>query len=190
MGKKVIGIDIDGTLADSTSAWLAEVERRHNIRATKKELIDYHHENIFSAVKKEEVREIYTKIWDYPDNIKLEDSQIPSILSRIREKFTIYITTATSGEDSAVRAWLAKNNILYDYFLHFSSHNEKHMAQEVNLYIDDYAEVALKVSSIGKQTILLRQPWNRAFIKENKDPNILVADNWKDIERILFEKFA
>lgn len=189
MGKTILGIDIDGTLADSISPWLLEAKKRHNIKSTREEIHSYYLETVFTSMSKDEVLDIYKYVWKNPSKILLEDKDIPSILDNLHSIFDIYITTAASGEDDTLRKWLKDNNIQYEKMFHFTSFSQKHALPEVDIYIDDFWTVAERVAQTGRATILLRQPWNDKFIKINKNPNILIAYNWREIEQILLEKF-
>ncbi len=189
MDKKTLGIDIDGTLADSISPWLLEAQKRHNIKSTKERIHAYHLETVFTSMSKEEVSDIYKYVWKNSSQILLEDKDIPTILDNLHSIFDIYITTAASGDDATLGKWLKDNNIPYEKMFHFTSFSQKHALSEVDIYIDDFEGVAERVAQTGKSTILLRQPWNDKFIKINKNPNILIAYNWREIEEILLKKF-
>ena len=69
----------------------------------------------------------------------------------------------------------------------FDHHYEKHKLEEVSVYIDDFPEVITSVAKVGKTGILLRQPWNEEFAKENRSKNIRIADNWRHVEEILLD---
>ncbi len=122
--------------------------------------------------------------------MKLEDPKIPRILDNLHNYFDIYITTAAGTNDRVLVRWLRSNKIPYDKLVHLATHKEKHLITGINIYVEDFDKVAELATGVGKTTILLSQPWNREFIKKNKNPNILAAHNWKEIEQILLEKFS
>ncbi len=192
MPKRVLGIDIDGVLADTTSKWLQIVERRYGIKAIKKDITRHDIPEVekFASLTEEQYIDAFKEVWSDYKNLQLEDPGIPSILDNLREKFQIYITTASVGTRSEIEAWLAKNHIVYDRLAHFSRAKDKHLLNDVDIYIDDYNKVIENLAKNGKTAILLAQPWNEHFIASNKNPKIIVAYNWREIESILVERFS
>ena len=187
--KKILGIDVDGVLADSMSIWLQELESRHKIKAIKKDLIYYDLTKVFSSLNRKYVRDLFWSAWSNPERVGLEDPEIPQILDNLHNYFSIHITTAAGTKDELLIRWLKSNRIPYDKLVHLASHREKHLLPDVDIYIEDFDKVAEYVSATGKTTILLSQPWNQEFINKNKDPKIIIAYNWREIEQILLEKF-
>lgn len=186
MGKKAVGIDVDGVLADTISVWLNDIEGKFGIRAMKRDMIRYELHEILPGMTQRYVFDSWREVWEDYKRIRLEDPDIPSIVDNLHEKFEIYITTANPSP--RIKDWLRENSIAYDKFVHFSSHNDKHELDGVGIYIDDFHEVIRNVAGCGKKAVILRQPWNDEFIKANKDPNVLVAYNWREIEDILLEE--
>ncbi len=187
MPKTSIGIDVDGVLADSFSRWLQEAEKRHGIKAFKKDITRYELSEVFPGVTHEQILEDWRLIWDNYGEIRLEDQDIPSIMDNLGGKFNICITTANPSPN--IPKWLGENRIPYDRFIHFKSHSEKHQLDGVSVYVDDFHEVAQSVANSGKTAIILRQPYNDAFIKSNRNPRILAAYGWRDLEDILMTQF-
>lgn len=186
--KLTIGIDIDGVLADTISRFLQEAESKFGIKAIKKNVIKYDFWDLFNISRKEFI-DLFKVVWNDPDTLRLEDKDIPSILDNLHETFNIYITTSAVGSEEKIALWLKKNKISYYKILHFSGHNEKHTAPEVDIYIDDDGRVIENVIKNNKIGILLRQPWNDEFITKNKKLKMMVADNWREIEQILLTGF-
>lgn len=184
--KKVIGIDIDGVLADTISRWLQEAELKFGVKAIKKDVMRYDFWDLFS-MSREDFLGLFKLVWENPESLRLEDKDIPAILDNLHEDFKIYITTAAVGSREKIEWWLKKNKIPYDKLLHFSGRTEKHTAPEVDIYIDDEIRVIENVVKGGKVGILLRQPWNDEFIQKSKIPSLIVADNWRHVEKILLD---
>ncbi len=187
MPKKSIGVDVDGVLADSYSKWLQEAEKRYGIKAFKKDITRYEISEVFTGVTRSQVLEDWRIIWDDYGAIQMEDQDIPSIMDNLHGKFNICITTANPSPN--IPKWLRENKIPYDRFIHVQSHLEKHRLDGISIYVDDFHEVVQSVANNGKTAIILRQPYNEAFIKSNKNARILVAYGWRDLEDILMRQF-
>ncbi len=187
MKKKAVGIDVDGVLADTISRWLSKAELKFGIKATKKNVTKYELYEIFPGITHKDVLDSWASVWDDYKTIQMEDPDIPSIMDNLHDRFDIWITTANPSQ--RINDWLRENGIAYDRLINFSSHEDKHKLDGVEIYVDDFHEVVEKVAKHGKKAIILRQPWNDAFIKNNKDPNVLVACNWRDVENMLLNYF-
>jgi len=190
MMPKTLGIDLDGVLADTVSRVLREAELKFGIKASKEDIVAYNAEEIFTSLTQKDVSDLFKYAWADYKSIKLEDPRIPTILEDLHDKFRIYITTASDGGDWEIKWWLKNNRITYDKLMHFSHNQDKLTARGVEIHIDDFSEVIRSASVAGKVGILLRQPWNEEFIRSNKEPNVIVADDWKQIEQILLNRFA
>ena len=184
MRRTAIGIDVDGVLADSISKWLQEAEKLYGIKALKKDIVRYELSEVFTTLTRRQVMDTWESMWDdYHESIMLENESIPSIMEGLHEKFDIVITT--SNPSRSIKGWLKSNGIVYDGYVRFDNHLEKHRLDGVRVYVDDFHEVAESVATAGKTAIVLRQPWNEEFIRQNTNPNILLANNWHEIEDIL-----
>jgi 5'(3')-deoxyribonucleotidase len=185
---KTIGIDIDGVLADTTSRWLQEAESQYGIKASRKDITRFKICETFTSLTDGQVLDLFRDVWEEPGRVELEDPAIPSILDTLHERFNISITTATVGAHRMVESWLKLNRINYDRIFYLTEHLDKHAIEGVDIYVDDYSDIVEDVIRNGKTGILLRQPWNEAFVRENRDPRVLVASDWREIENILLTK--
>ncbi len=186
---KTIAIDLDDTLAATASKVCLYIEEKINIKFTKKDIVNWSISSVIPQVEGHE-REMYAEVWKNPAEIELEDPDIPNILDNLREKFRVWIVTASSGEDKAIREWLEKKGVAYEGFFHLEHSVDKHGVPGVDIYIDDHVLVAENAARDGKTAILLRQPWNEDFIKSNGNQNIIPADNWRHVEEILLTRFV
>lgn len=185
MKKRALGVDLDGVLADTVSAWLQYVEKTRGIRALKGDISRYHVNELFSPLTNDDVLEDLKHVWENYKMVRMEDPMIPQILDNLSNTFKIFVTTV--NRHNTVKTWLGENNIPFDDIAVFNDPREKHTLDYIDTYIDDYPEVIKNVAEAGKRAILYRHPWNEDFIKENRNPNILIAYNWTEIEQILME---
>ncbi len=182
--KDIVAIDLDGTLADSLSVLLQLAEKRYGIKLLKRDVKTYGLEGYFPNVSSKDIDELFRKVWSHPEKIMLEDKEIPQIIDNIRSKYKVMILTATRGTDLDAKKWLDANGIKYDEFKHVEHSNMK-SSIDVYLYVDDHPDVAMDVAKAGKIAILLRQPWNNDFDLKLYNGNVIIANNWREIEDIL-----
>lgn len=183
--RKTLGLDLDDVLSDSMGVWLRMAEETLGIKSHKREITRYHLTEIFSSLTTMQVREMFRTLWSDYRTMPMLDPDIPKIVGRLKDRYDIAITTATSAKPEDATAWLAQNGIAYDRLVLFNTASEKHQAEGVDIYIDDHPEVVENVASVGKEAILFRQPWNEELITRNPNPNITVVDSWRQIESLL-----
>lgn len=180
----VLGIDIDGTLADSVSPVVESLNISLGTSIMISSVRNYYLTKVFSGVSHEEVLKRFSDAWVDWEDMALVDNSIPRIMNMLSERFKIYITTASVGNGKNIQAWLEMNKIHFDEYIQVSHADEK-SEQEVDIFIDDFHEVAEMAVSSGKRAILLKQPWNADFLDKNQDRRIMEAHSWDSIERIL-----
>lgn len=182
---KSIGIDIDGTLADSMDYFLKLLGSYHGIKAERKHVINFDLNKVFDGIDGKIVAKLYRELWSKHNEVKLENPKIPGIINRLRKRFKVHIVTATAGENRHIREWLARNDIGYDKIFHFEHSCWKAAVPELDIFIDDHAFVAQEVADTNRLVIVPRQPWNELFCIENKNRNVIPIDSWEEIEEIL-----
>lgn len=180
-----IGLDVDGTSANSIDPQLALIEKRQGIRVTKGQINRIAPEEsdaLRSLITKDQMTEIYQTVWKNYKSIKLEDPRIPAMVRELKRKFDIHIVTASTAELDDIRKWLRLNDIEFHKFT--QAPNSKAKADvNVEIYIDDHSKVAEACSERGKTVILLRQPWNIEFMDANgHNPRIRNANDWSGVE--------
>ena len=184
--KERIGIDVDGTMANTTERWLSVANQMLGMNIQKDDINVYYLDKLFK-IEPEIVNEIFKKVWHDPDSIRLEHSDIPKVIRNIRNTFKVYILTATFGEDAEVRHWLRSNGIQFDGLIHVDSSYKKldeAKRHGISIIIDDHPALAENAAALGYTTILISQPWNR-YLDEAIEKRIKIARNWKDVEDLL-----
>ncbi len=185
--RRSVGIDLDGTLADTTSRWTEIASETIGRKVRKSDITEY---SISQAlgITYETVMDIFKKTWQDHAAIRLEDGRIPVILSRINQHYDTYITTATNASPEAVREWVVMHGIKVNCeIIHLDSSSKKaHL--DIDILIDDHPDVAVHAASLGKTAILIRQPWNESLAKSNDSSSIHVAEDWGHIERLLLRE--
>ncbi len=184
--KKIVGIDIDGTIANTHERWLSIANQMFGINIQKAEINSYYLDKLFK-MERETVNEIFKKVWHDPDSIKLEHNDIPRVIGNIRNTFEVYILTATIGEDAEVRRWLRTNKISFDGLIHVDrSYKKLDEAKKhgISIFIDDHPDLAEKAAALDYTTILILQPWNTHMV-ERAGEKIKIATDWSDVEDLL-----
>ncbi len=180
----VLGVDIDGTLADSVRSVVNSLNVSLGTEIMISNVKSYYLSEVFSGVSHNEILRRFSDAWIDWRNIPLVDNLIPNIMDVLSERFKICITTASVGNCKNIQAWLETNSIPFDEYIQVNHADEK-SEQEVDIFIDDFHRVAEMAVASGKRAILLRQPWNEGFLENNKDRRIMEAHSWSSIERIL-----
>ncbi|MGC8662533.1 MAG: 5' nucleotidase, NT5C type [Candidatus Micrarchaeia archaeon] len=183
MEKKSICIDVDGTLARSAERWLEVFETERGINKKVEDLKEYGLEASF-GISREEVREVFGKVWKNYENIEMTSKNAPLVIKKLRERYYIMIITAASANDSELISWFKMNDIIYDQFYHFGREDEK-LRVDGDIIIEDNPNIALSFIKKGKKVILIEKPWNRK-IKESTD-GIEFAKDWDEIYKIIMK---
>ena len=188
--KKIIALDVDGTIADLATSWIKLVKERYGVELTMDQLTKYHMNELVPSMTREEFIDSLREIWRDYKNVKLVDMSIPQILDKVHQDYEIHIVTATVGTDDQIKEWLQINAIPYDKFVHVANSGEK-KKEGADIYIDDYFKVAQQVAVLDKNVIIIKQPWSEIDqqVLANSHNKIIVAQTWVDIEALLLSKF-
>ncbi len=188
--KKVIALDVDGTIADLATQIVKIVNDRYpDAHLTVEQLTKYHVEDLVPSMTRAEFIGILKEIWDNYKHIGLVDNSIPAILREVHKDYEIHVVTAAVGTDDQIKDWLRINNITYDKFVHV-----KHQADKQNegadIYVDDYFAVAKQVAVLDKNVIVIKQPWSEIDeqVILNSHNKIVVAQTWVDVRELLLPK--
>ncbi len=187
-----IAVDLDNTLADTSSVVVEEIRKRYNPEATIEGWTQYGAEKSFGIPRAATI-ELFHEAWKSWEKIPPVDSSAPDVLCRIHESAEIYIVTATAGRKEDFTRWLDNNGIPYDGIILVGHSAEKISAGNahgIRAYIDDYEVVARSVAAEGRLAILFERPWNLDFAKSNPDQNIIPARSWTEIGSILDSLYA
>ncbi len=184
--KERIGIDVDGTIANTTERWLDIANRMLGRNIQKDDVNVYYLDSLFK-IDPQTVNEIFKRVWDDPDSIQLEHNDIPKVIESIRNTFKVYILTATAGNDKKLRSWLRSNEIHFDGLIHVDkSYKKLDEAKRygISILIDDHSTLVENAAALGYKTILISQPWNRHLDKE-VEKRVKIARDWMDVEDLL-----
>lgn len=183
MAKKILGIDVDGVLADTMEHWLDFYRNEFDTVVSKEDLFLYDFSAILPFVDKEKMREYFVKAWIDWKNIEIRDKKAPKVISTLAKKYKISIVTSTWGSVDNVKKWLNKNKIYYDNFVFTKNADEK--VKYCDILVDDSLSNIKNMYKHKKLGILYESPWNLKVLSEKKPPYIISASDWKEIGELL-----
>ncbi|MDE1850218.1 MAG: hypothetical protein KGH54_00280 [Candidatus Micrarchaeota archaeon] len=184
MAKMTLGVDIDGTLANTVDVFLEYLKRNRGISVKKSEIVHYDMTR-HMPISKKEMGDMWEVVWEDHQRIPLEDPRAPEVLQRLADSFEIHIVTATNAREHDLRDWLHANRIPYDRIQRFKGQIHK-VDSKVDVHIDDCFEISELFIKNNIRLILLEQPWNKnhhALVKNER--LVSIAKNWREIEGIL-----
>ncbi|MDE1828446.1 MAG: hypothetical protein KGH65_04770 [Candidatus Micrarchaeota archaeon] len=184
MTKMKLGVDVDGTLANTVDVFLEYLKKNHQIEVDREEIVSYEMTKHVPLSKKE-VHGIWKRVWEEHPKIKLEDANAPEVLKRLGDRFEIHIVTATNAREQDLKGWLSANRIPYNKIQKFKGQVHK-VDSKVDVHVDDCFEISELFIKSNIRLILLEQPWNKrhhGLVKNEK--LVKIAKNWKQIEGIL-----
>jgi uncharacterized HAD superfamily protein len=179
--RKPIGIDIDGTLANTIENWIGLVSREYGINISINDITRYDLEDI-TGLSTDTISEIYKKVWSNYKEIKPASKSIPKVLKELKTEYKIEIITASVGSSENIKSWLSLNDIYYDSFAHYNSNEEK-LNAKADIFIDDNPDLIINYAKMGKKAILIKHPWNENCNAE--EYGVEIAKDWDDVYRLL-----
>ena len=170
--KNVIGVDIDGVLADYPNCFytfIRETLGKEYTECTTEEYVKTKHEYRSSGYKK---------------NLPLIEGAIEGMKKLKQAGYTIVLLTARPYHKyprmfADTIDWLTNNNIPYDALLWNENKEEAILKEFPNMrfFIEDNLENATKISSKGKTVYLL----NSKTKIEKLIPHIIAIHNWEEL---------
>ncbi|HLD29330.1 MAG TPA: hypothetical protein VJC03_03225, partial [bacterium] len=160
---KIVGIDIDGVLADTAGFFLDRVHQYLGKRFHMESVTEYFFEDCLDLTVKE-VEEVWRRMteegkWEKIPLIKgVKESILP-----IQSKFPLHIITARPQvTEGATKIWLEKHGIRYASLIFANLDTKVDFLKKYNLqlthFIEDRWDFALEFSGHGIEVLLLDQP--------------------------------
>ena len=188
--KKILGIDIDGVIAESDPMFRRYMGEFFNRTFDRKDVTTFNYEDAF-GITREQMR----GFWNYFTSSGGWD-KIPPVkgaaetIDKLRNNFHIVVVTGrpVSLKDVTV-SWLKNNNVNYDKLIMTDFRDKFELLSESDLFpewfIEDHRDFALGLSENGVKVLLYDYPWNRDIPEKQK--NIIRISSWDDIYKILTE---
>lgn len=182
--EKVLGIDLDGTLADTIDEWLY-LYNKDNKSNYKKSIMNIFGIDKVIPIEKSTVKYYFEKSWENWRDVKVVDKDEVKVIKKLSSKYKIRIVTATYGKSEHIKKWLDENEIYYDEIVRCHSSNK---FKYCDILIDDKIEETNIVAMNGKIGILIEQPWSRAYKDEPINDKVKIVSNWGSILNLLMVK--
>jgi 5'(3')-deoxyribonucleotidase len=186
-----IAVDLDNTLADTTSILLKLTNWKMGTNFVLADVNEWD----FWRNKGPAFDKAFWDIYDFLDTLYIRRT-LPPVhplacpIVKMMEKAGHTVHIVTANKDSAkpgIEAWLFGHGLDTPVMTIGRVSAEEKVKMDYNLYIDDspkFIEPMRLYGNGGKLLILLDQPWNAA-IDVSEDKNIIRAANWRDIQSIL-----
>ncbi|MGC8687517.1 MAG: 5' nucleotidase, NT5C type [Candidatus Micrarchaeia archaeon] len=179
--RKSICIDVDDTLADSTTKWIDIIRKDYGISLSISNITEYSLERL-TGLPTTSILDAYRKVWSSYKEINPLNRNVPDIIDALGATYKIKIITASVGSTENIKSWLSLNKINYDSFTHYQSHKGK-LTAKGDIYIDDNPEITIGYAKAGKEAIMIEQPWNKSYNVTRY--GIKVAKDWDEVYRLL-----
>ncbi len=183
--KPTLGIDLEGVLSDSVERWLEIAKSEHGAAVQKEEirghLLDH---DAFKHIGESEYLDMFKRLWDAHESIRLVDNEAPSVLNRLKDRYSISIITATVGGKESAEKWLNGKGIPHDKIVIVPRLGSK-MQPDTDIHIDDFFDVLKDARVHGKGAIMFLQPWNAKHLRSAAAFGVHTAKNWNEIEQLL-----
>ncbi|XEC93811.1 hypothetical protein AB6A23_21035 [Paenibacillus tarimensis] len=174
-----IGVDLDNTILDATSAHLKYYNAASGFSFTPKDVNDFYIYRLYGwdkatrdAVYTKHGREIHWNSLPYP--------MAQEILQELANQHRVSIITARPLLFRNITLeWLKHYNIAYDNITFTENKLQECLISKVDLLIDDGPHYAEEFALANKPVILYEQPYNLSVTNEL----VYRASNWMEVKR-------
>lgn len=181
--KKIIGIDIDGVLADYPKSFINFAEKETGIKFNIKGYdISEKIGKIIGVEKAKKIKEKYRISGQKRFIPVIENSQ--KALKILSKKYKIVLLSARPIKQYKrifpdTIEWLKKNNFNYDAILWDEKKEEKVIKEFPNMkfMVEDVKENANKIAKKGYKVYLINKTYNRGKVEKN----VTRVKNWEEI---------
>ena len=186
----IIGIDIDGVIADSEPLYRQTINKLFNLRLKQKDITSYKYEES-ARLTDNQMRLFWKTFYHEGGWLKIKPIKgAKKFLNKLkREKHKIVIVTSRPREHikKETYQWLKKHKMPYSELIFLEKHESKHQAallhgHKFDYFIEDYYEYALDLAQRGVKLLLMDYPWNR---RGKPHPNIKRIKSLKEAKAII-----
>jgi len=154
----VVGVDVDGVLADQITGILPLIRERHELVLTRSEITEWNMPIKGSDIGQELERSMSSR--EFVLGMPVHEDAA-SMMTFLRETNRVIVVTARRGQALEWTAeWLRKNHLPFDELI--GGVEAKKSACAADVLIDDYiGNVVEFLDNTSGVAILVDQPWNR-----------------------------
>lgn len=157
-----IGVDIDGVISDSYTAWLQELNQYYGKNITVLE--DYEMHLVFD-VPWDDMNNFFVqnveKLFTMPHPMKGAKEGIETLLAEGNE--IIYVTARTQDEEDVTFRWMTKHGIPHEHILFSGLKSKVDLVKQwqIEVFIEDYMKNAKAIAELGLPVLLLNASYNQ-----------------------------
>mgnify|MGYP000846290586 FL=1 len=175
----VIGLDIDGVVADSFPVFLEELNRHYGKDITK--IDNYDMTKVFD-VDGDDLESFFNENVEYLFSApKPMPGALETIDSWLRAKHEIIFVTARGGdrEEKITLDWFEKYNLPQDKIIFTGGLSKTFPVKKygINVFVDDFMTNALEIAAIGVPVLLMNAPYNQGKLPHG----VKRCFNWEEI---------
>lgn len=177
----IVGVDIDGVVADSLLAWITELNKYFGQQKRIEDVVSYQFDKVYNVT------------WDEMDYFFRQYQEVllsnlapvehaPRALELLKEKHQLVLITARPESfRTMTQEWLQHHQIPYDDLMmtNYCDKADYCSQARVDIYIEDSLENAQSIARTGIPVVLYDAPYNR----NNKDGQLIRRFNWPEIYR-------
>ena len=155
----VVGIDVDGVLADQITGVLPRIKERHDVTLTYDDITDWCLPIKDSDIKSEILRAQEDRAYVLGMAAHEGARRLLKIVSKLHR---VVVITARMGDAATpwTTEWLKKNNLPYDEVI--ASCESKKSEHRTDVLIDDFlGNIEEFLKNATGVAVLVDQPWNR-----------------------------
>lgn len=189
----IIGIDIDGVIADSEPVYRKTINKLFNLHLKQKDITSYKYEEC-TGLTDDQMHLVWKTFYREGGWLKIEPIKgAKRFLDKSkREKHRIVIVTSRPREHikEETYQWLKKHKIPYSEIIFLENHDSKHQAallrgHKFDYFIEDHYKYALDLAQRGVKVLLVDYPWNR---QGKPHPNIRRIKALKEAAKIILRE--
>lgn len=177
----IVGVDIDGVVADSLLAWITELNKYFGQNKRIEDVSSYQFDKVYN-VTWEEMDYFFRQYQQILLSNLTPVQHAPRALELLKDKHRLVLITARPEEFRMMtEIWLREHGIHYDELMMTSYCDKAEFCQraQVDIYIEDSLENANSIVTTGIPVILFDAPYNQV----NSDSRLLRRYDWPEIYR-------
>lgn len=180
----IVGIDIDGVVADSLLAWITELNKYFGQNKRIEDVVSYKFEQVYN-VPWDEMDYFFRQYQEILLSNLAPVEHAPRALDLLKEKHELVLITARpEGFRAMTEDWLGRHEIPFDELLMTTYCDKADFCRQagVDIYIEDSLENAQSIARTGIPVMLYDAPYNQ----HNDDPRLMRRFNWPEIYRTVY----
>lgn len=182
----VIGVDIDGVLADFNSAFIGKVNKKFGTDWKTHDVREYSYQNCI-GLSFDEVEGVFSEMKDDDSYAELTKMPMADLINFLPGRVQL-VTNREPILKLKTLDWLERHGIYnYENLLFIEGNKSKSsevLGLEFDYFIEDSLKNALDMSTCCKKVFLIDHPYNNSAILPE---NIVRVDGWRSILNVFID---